>query len=153
VWRADAAGRCRDPIFLTVVMSSSTLVRDRLLSATVIAALVSAAVNLGVWGIGASVSRLTIGWSEVVVMSGLGALAGALALLLLGRYSSRPRRHFALLTIAVLVLYALGPVSAMYAPYREGAERFNVATLLATEVMHLTSGAAVYGILTRYALR
>jgi hypothetical protein len=134
-------------------MTSSALVPKRLLPATAFAAIVSVAVNLGVWGIGASVSRLTIGWPEVAVMSALGAVAGAVALQLLGRHSSRPRRHFALLTLVVVVLYALGPVSAMYAPYREGAERFNVATLLATEVMHLTSAGAVYGILTRYVLR
>jgi hypothetical protein len=96
---------------------------------------------------------MTIGWLEVLLMSVLGAVAGGVALLLLGRFSRQPRRRFALLTVAVLVVYALGPISAVYAPYREGAERFNAATVVATEIMHLTSGAAVYFILARRALR
>jgi hypothetical protein len=134
-------------------MPSSTLVRTRLPLAVALAALVSAVLNLGVWRAGEAFARMTIGWREVVLMSVLGAAAGGVSLLLLGRYSSHPRRHFARLTIAVLVLYALGPISAMYAPYREGAERFNVATVIATEIMHLASGGAVYFLLARRALR
>lgn len=107
--------------------------------------------NLAIWWTGEALDRMTIGWVEVVVFSTLGAAAGGAVFAAMGRFTQRPVRRFALVTVAVLLVYALGPVSALYAPYMEGAERFNTTTLLATEAMHLVSGAWVYFALTKGA--
>ena len=51
-----------------------------------------------------------------------------------------------------LVKAALVASRAAYAPYMEGAAVFNMTTVVATEVMHLVSGACVYLALTRGAV-
>lgn len=130
---------------------SPTVTPGRIPTATLVAALGSAATNVAIWFAGEALDRMTIGWEEVVIFSALGAAAGGAVFAALGRFAQRPVRRFAAVTIAVLLVYALGPVSALYAPYMEGAELFNVTTLLATEVMHLVSGAWVYLSLTRRA--
>lgn len=123
----------------------------RIPGATLVAALGSAAMNLAIWWAGEALDRMTIGWVEVVVFSTLGAAAGGVVFAAMGRFTRHPVRQFARLAVAVLLAYALGPVSARHAPYMEGAERFNTTTLLATEAMHLVSGAWVYVALTKGA--
>ncbi len=60
-----------------------------------------------------------------------------------GASAAGPRRIFVGVSIAVLVLYSLGHISAALAPYKEGAALFNVVTVLATELMHVVSGLLV----------
>lgn len=109
----------------------------------------SSLANAGVWLVGHAVGRMTIGVGEVVVGSLIGA-AGAFAVFAaLSRFARRPRRVFLRIAIAILVLYALGPISAFFAPYREGAETFNLVTVVATEAMHLVSGLWVMAAFTR----
>jgi hypothetical protein len=84
-----------------------------------------------------------IGVGEVVTGSVVGVVAAAVVLAAFARWTRRPRRIFVGTSIAVLVLYSLGPISATLAPYKEGAALFNVVTVLATELMHLVSGLLV----------
>jgi hypothetical protein len=109
----------------------------------------TAAANAVVWRAGQAAGGMTIGLLEVVIASVVGVGLGAAALAVLAKVARRPRRAFLIAGAAVLVLYALGPVSAVFAPYREGAERFNLATVLACEVMHLVSGLAILAVFTR----
>lgn len=125
---------------------------SRIPAAALLAAVGSTVMNLVVWAVGNVPGRMTIGWPEVLIMSVLGAVAGALVFAALGRWSRRPLRTFAILTLVVLLVYAFGPVGAVFAPYMEGAERFNMGTLIATEIMHLVSGAWVYLSLARRAV-
>ncbi len=124
----------------------------RLPAATVAAALAGAAGNSLLWAVGDAVDRMTLGLGEVLMASTIGAVAGGVALALCGRWAKRPVRLFLIVSAVVVVLYAGGPVSAVYAPYMEGAELFNVTTLVATEAMHLVSAAATILILLRYAV-
>ena len=116
------------------------------------AAAVSTALNALVWFPGTRLGEMVIGWREVALFSVLGAVAGGAGFAALGRWATRPLRSFFVLTVVVLVVYGVGPISAAYAPYMEGATTFNVTTVVATEVMHLVSGACVYLALTRGAV-
>lgn len=115
------------------------------------AAAASTALNLLVWFLGTRLDEMVIGWREVALFSVIGAVAGGVVYAALGRWAARPLRSFAILTVVVLVVYALGPLSAAYAPYMEGATTFNTTTVVATEVMHVVSGFCVYFALTRGA--
>jgi predicted membrane protein len=112
-------------------------------------AVVTALGNAAVWWVFGLAGRMVIGLGEVVTASVVGVVLGAAALAVLSKLARRPRRAFLVAGVAVLVLYALGPVSAVFAPYREGAETFNLATVLATEVMHLVSGLSILAVFTR----
>ena len=103
----------------------------------------SAAGNAAVWLIFHLFGPLMIGLGEVVTGSAVGVVAAAVVLAALARWTRRPRRIFVGISIAVLVLYSLGPISAALAPYKEGAALFNVVTVLATELMHFVSGLLV----------
>jgi hypothetical protein len=107
--------------------------------------------NALVWGIGSGVDRMTLGLGEVVAASLVGAVAGGIAFALCGRFARRPVRAFAGLSIAVVLLYAAGPLLAASEPWMEGAELFNAATVVATQVMHLVSAAGVWFAMTRLA--
>jgi hypothetical protein len=118
---------------------------------TLLAAAASTLGNVARWAVGHSVGRMTLGVTEVVLGSVIGAVAGG-AFALCGRWAKRPVRMFRLLALAVVVLYAAGPVSAAYAPYMEGAELFNMDTLIVTELMHLVSAGCVVFLLTQRAV-
>jgi hypothetical protein len=115
-------------------------------------AVVSCVANACVWMIGQSAGGMKIGVGEVVAGSVIGVVGAFVVFAVLAKFAARPRRIFTRIAIAVLVLYALGPISAVIAPYREGAARFNLATVLATEVMHVISGLAVIWLFTRRSL-
>jgi hypothetical protein len=116
-------------------------------------AVVSSIANALVWLVGQRVSGMKIGVGEVIAGSVIGVVGAFVVFAVLAKRGRRPRRIFLRIAIAVLVLYALGPISAVIAPYREGAERFDLATVVATELMHLISGLAVIWVFTRRSLR
>jgi hypothetical protein len=110
------------------------------------AALALVASTLGnalLWGAGSVLGRMSVGIGEVVLFSALAVCAGAVLRVGVDRWAKQPATTFVRVCVGVLVVYALGPLSAAYAPYMEGAETFTVATVVATELMHLVSGAAV----------
>jgi hypothetical protein len=118
---------------------------------TCVASLGSAAMNAIVWLVGNAVGPLTIGLTEVLLFSALGALGGAGLYALLGLTTRRPVWWFVRISAAVVAIYALGPLTAALSPYMEGAAIFNAATVIATELMHLISAAWVVGALGRWA--
>lgn len=133
-------------------MTESPTVRPaRIPAATLVAAVLSALGNAALWAVAQAIGRMTIGVTEVVVASVIGAVLGGIAFAICGRFSTRPTKVFGVLTIIVVAVYAFGPVSAALAPYMEGAELFNATTVVATEVMHLLSAAAIWFSLTRLA--
>jgi len=142
--------RCAGSFGLNVHPSPAVpvVVVARLFEATLIAAVGSASANSGIWLLGNFVGRMTIGVGEVAVGSLIGVVGAALVLVILSRFVRHPKTVFIRVAIAVLVLYALGPISAALAPYREGAEKFNLTTVLATEVMHLVCGLWVIAAFT-----
>ncbi len=115
-------------------------------------ALATAAANVAVWMVGGLLGSMTIGAGEVITGSLVGVGAGVVALAVAGRFFKRSKRAFLLAGSLVLVLYALGPISAAVAPYREGAELFTGSTVLAPEVMHLVSGVSIMAAFTREAV-
>jgi hypothetical protein len=128
---------------MPVSTPSSNLSFAALLKTAGLVSVASAAGNTAVWFIFRLFGPLMIGVGEVVTGSVVGVVAAAVVLAALARWTRRPRRIFVGTSIAVLVLYSLGPVSAALAPYREGAALFNLVTVLATELMHLVSGLLV----------
>ena len=124
----------------------------RIPGATALAALVATVGNGLVWSVGAAVDRMTIGVGEVVLASLVGAVAGGLTFALCGRFAGKPVKVFTGLCIAVVVIYAGGPFLAAWEPYMEGAKRFNAATIVATQGMHLVSAGSVWYFLTRRAV-
>lgn len=116
-------------------------------------ALVSAGANAAVWlGFG-FFGSLAIGVTEVLVASVVGVIAAAVVLAMLVRWTRQPRRIFIGIAIGVLVIYTLGPISAALAPYREGAQLFDVRTVIATELMHVVSGLLVIATFPRLTNR
>ncbi len=129
----------------------STVRLRRIPLATAASALVGGVGNALVWGMGSLVDRMTLGLGEVMAGSLVGALAGGIAFALCGRFARRPVRVFAGLSVAVVLVYAAGPFIAAREPWMEGAELFNAATVVATQVMHLVSAAGVWFAMTRLA--
>jgi hypothetical protein len=107
------------------------------------ATVVSTAGNAVIWCVGGVVGRLTIGLGDVILFSVLGVAAGLALRAVTIRFATRPARSFLWTCAGFVALYALGPLAAAIAPYREGAETFTVTTVLATEVMHLVSGLSI----------
>lgn len=107
--------------------------------------------NVAIWAAGERVDRMTLGLGDVVAGSLVGAVAGGIAFALCGRFARRPVRMFGFLAVTVVVLYAAGPLIAAREPWMEGAELFNLTTVLATQIMHLVSAAAVWWSMTRLA--
>jgi hypothetical protein len=123
----------------------------RIPQAAALAMIGSSFVNLVIWLIVNAFSNVTISWIEVLLFNGLGVIGGACVYALLGRFTRRPIRLFWMSSVAVLALYSFGPIAAAQAPYMEGAARFNTATIIATELMHIVSGAFIVSLLTKQA--
>jgi hypothetical protein len=104
--------------------------------------------NALLWKAGSVLGRMSIGIGEVLLFSALAVCAGMALRIAVDRWAKRPATMFVRVCVGVLVVYALGPLSAAYAPYMEGAETFTVVTVVATELMHLVSGGAVVLALT-----
>jgi len=121
----------------------------RVARATLLAAAGGIIGNTLLWLMISPLGRLQVGLAEVVVFSLLGGLAGGILYAILSRLLPSPNRAFVAVCIVVLILYAFGPIWAAQTPYREGAEPFNLLTVLVTEVMHLISGGFVIGVFTR----
>ncbi len=121
----------------------------RIASSAGLVAVASTVANALIWFVGDRLGRMTIGLVEVIIGSLVGIVGAGLVFVALNAWTRHPRRIFFRIAVGVLVLYSLGPVSAALAPYMEGAERFNVSTVLATELMHLVSGLSILAVLTR----
>lgn len=120
--------------------------------ATLLALLGGLAGNLLVWFAGSALGEMRVDLIDVVMFSALGALAGGALYRLLGWAfpdARRRNRVFVAICVAVLVVYAGAPIAAMSAPYKDGAQPFNLLTVIATEIMHVISGGFVIAAFTR----
>jgi len=118
--------------------------------AAALAGLGSILTNTLIYLLGTALGHMTITLADVLIFSLIGVVGGAGLFVLLRRVSRHPNRLMLIIGVAVLVLYAAGPIAAAQAPYMEGAERFTLTTVIATELMHLSSGAWVLGLFTRW---
>jgi surface polysaccharide O-acyltransferase-like enzyme len=119
--------------------------------ATAVAAVGSTITNVGVYYAALRYGRMSIGYTETVVASVIGAVLAGLVYWLLARYTEHAVRWFTVVATIVIGVYGVGPVAAAYAPYMEGAELFTLTTVVATEIMHIVSGAWVLWALLRLA--
>jgi len=134
---------------MTSEMKSERVGFGKIAQATAVAGVGSAVANSVVWFIGNAIAGLKVPLAEVLVFSLIGALGGGIVYALLVRFTRKPNTIFIAISAIVLVVYALGPISAAMAPYMQGAEIFDTATVVAAELMHLISAAFVVGFLTR----
>lgn len=132
-------------------MTDDRVVLSRIPLATAIAAVGSTACNVGVYLVAQRYGRLTISLTETVVFSLVGAVLAAGVYALLGKYTRHAVRWFTVIATIAIGVYGLGPISAAYAPYMEGAELFTMTTVVATEIMHIVSGAWILWALVRLA--
>jgi hypothetical protein len=105
--------------------------------------------NTLIWLVGTLVGRMTINVTEVMIFSIVGGVCGAILAAILGKWVRQPLMLYMAISIGVVVLYAFGPIAAAQAPYMEGAERFTPTTVIATELMHIVSGAWMIGVFAR----
>lgn len=119
--------------------------------ATVVAAMGSTMSNVGVHYTALRYGRMTIGYTETIAASMVGAVLAGLVYWLLARYTEHAVRWFTVVATIVIGVYGVGPVAAAYEPYMEGAELFTLTTVVATEIMHIVSGAWVLWALLRLA--
>jgi len=130
-------------------MQSARIALHRIPQAAAFAAIGSAISNVLVWLLGSLFGQMTISVPEVVIFSIIGVIGGAGVYAILGKWTRQPLRIFIIISVVVLVLYAFGPIAAAQEPYMQGVERFTTTTVIATELMHLISGAWIIGMFTR----
>lgn len=127
------------------------VVLRRIPLATLVAAVGSTACNVGVHYAALRYGRMTIGYTETVAASLIGAALAGAVYWLLARFTDHAVRWFTVIATLVIGVYGVGPVAAAYEPYMEGAELFTLTTVVATEIMHIVSGAWVLWALLRLA--
>ena len=125
-------------------MLEDRVILSRIPAATAVAAVGSSLCNVGVYYASLRYGRMTIGVTETVIASIIGArLTDTLrqpVYALLGRFTRHAVRWFAVVATIVIGAYGLGPIAAAYEPYMEGAELFTLTTVVSTEIMHIVSG-------------
>jgi hypothetical protein len=121
----------------------------RVLGVGLRAAVVAAAVNTVIWFVGNIVDAMKVPAPAPAIFSVLGVLVGGVIFLALSRVTSKARTIFLIVSVVFLVAYAAAPIQAMQAPPMPGGESFNMATMIATQLMHLVAGAAAIWAYTR----
>ena len=132
-------------------MTDDRVLLNRVPLATAVAAVGSTLCNVGVYHASLRYGRMTIGVTEAVIASVIGAVLAGLVYWLLGRYTRHAVRWFAVVATIAIGVYGVGPIAAAYEPYMEGAELFTLTTVVSTEIMHIVSGAWILWALLRLA--
>lgn len=114
----------------------------RVLGVGLRAAVVAAAVNTVIWFAGNIVDAMKVPAPAPAIFSVLGVLVGGVIFLALSRVTSKARTVFLIVSVVFLAVYAVAPIQAMQAAPMPGGEPFNMATMIATQLMHLVAGAA-----------
>jgi hypothetical protein len=107
-----------------------------------IAALIGVVGNSIVWFIGNAINRMAFELPFVITMSVLGVVIGAILFAILGKFAKRPIRLFTIISVVFLLLYAILPISATAQQTGSPMPPFNIATVIAAEIMHIISGLA-----------
>lgn len=85
-------------------------------------------------------------FEAVIISSLMGFGIATLLYLLLSRiFGARAWRIFAIISVVFLVFYAWLPINAMTEAPAPTIPVFNISTMLATQFMHLVSGAIAIG--------
>lgn len=132
-------------------MTDDRVLLNRVPLATAVAATGSTLCNVGVHYTALRYGEMTISVRDTIVMSIVGALVASVVYWLLGRYTRHAVRWFAVIATIAIGVYGLGPIAAAYSPYMEGAPLFTLTTVVATEIMHMVSGAWILWALLRLA--
>lgn len=115
------------------------------------AGLIGAVVNTVIYFIFSAFGEIRAPLIMVPIMSVVLVAIGGLVYAILGKVTKRPITIFIIISIVVLVLDAFAPINAMSSPPMPGAPLFNTVTVIATELMHLVSGALALYAFTRIA--
>ncbi|MBY0488651.1 MAG: hypothetical protein K2R93_02305 [Gemmatimonadaceae bacterium] len=118
--------------------------------ATAIATTGGVAGNVVILKVAERYGTLTIGVGETVLFSVIGALLAAAVFAALGKMTPYAVRWFTILATIAIAVYGVGPIAAAYEPYMEGAPLFTLTTVVATELMHINSGAWILVALLRF---
>lgn len=132
-------------------MTDERVVQAQIPTAAAIAAVGSTLSNVAIYMVAERYGPLTISLTDTVVMSLIGALTAAAVYALLGRYTAYAVRWFTVAATIAIGVYGVAPIAAAYTPYREGAPLFTMPTVIATELMHIASGAWILWALIRRA--
>jgi Family of unknown function (DUF6069) len=114
-----------------------------------LAALTGVVGNALVWLIGEAVDTMVFPLPIVIFVSVIGALVGGAIYYVMTRFLRNPNRIFTIVSVVFLVLYAYAPINAMSNPPASGFPPFNLATMLAAQIMHVISGVAAIYFYTR----
>jgi hypothetical protein len=118
-----------------------------------LAALAGVIGNVVVWLIGEAIDTMIFPLLIVIFISIGGALVGGAVYYVISRFARNPNRIFTIVSIVFLVLYAYAPINAMYNPPSPDFPVFNLATMIAAQVMHIVSGVAAIYFYTRVSRR
>ncbi len=110
-----------------------------------------AIINTIIYFIGNAISEMKAPIIMVPIMSIVLVALGGLVYAILGKLTKRPITIFIVISVVVLVLDAFMPINAMSTPPMPGAPLFNIATVIALELMHLVSGGLAIYAFTRRA--
>jgi Family of unknown function (DUF6069) len=114
-----------------------------------LAALAGVIGNVLVWLIGEAIDTMIFPLPIVIFISIIGALVGGVVYYVISRFARNPNRIFTIVSIVFLVLYAYAPINAMSNPPSPDFPVFNLATMIAAQIMHIISGVAAIYFYTR----
>jgi hypothetical protein len=109
---------------------------------------IAAVINTVIWFIGNAVDTMSIPLPATPIASLIGVAAGGVVYAVLSRITSRVNTIFTVIAVIFLILQIFAPIGAMSAPL-PGMPLFNVATVVATEIMHLVAGVLAIVFYTR----
>jgi hypothetical protein len=113
------------------------------------AGVIAAVINTVVWFIGNAIDTMSILLPATPIASLIGVAAGGVLYTILSRFTSRANTIFTVIAVIFLILQIFPPIGAMSAPPMAGMPLFNLATVVATEIMHLVAGVLAIVFYTR----
>jgi hypothetical protein len=137
---------------MNATIQSSTFVKPtigQIAKAGAIAAALAAAGNAIVWLIASLIGSMMIPLPITLFVTVLGIAIGGLIYFVLSRITRRANTIFIIVSVLFLIAYAFGPIGAMTNPPMPGMPVFNMATVIAAEVMHIVAGVIAIVFYTR----
>ena len=113
------------------------------------AGLIAAVINTLVWFIGNAIDTLSIPLPMTPISSLIGVAAGGVLYAILSRFTSHANTIFIVIAVIFLILQIFPPIGAMSTPVMPGFPLFNLATVVAAEIMHLVAGVLAIVFYTR----
>ncbi len=102
---------------------------------------IAAVANVIIWFVAGLVQPMTVPFVGAIITSLLGLIVGSLIYFGLSRFlGARTNLVFTIICVVFLILYAFVPINAMSQEPAPGLGVFNMATMVATQIMHLVAG-------------